>query len=172
MGFAEITPGISGATIAGLFNVYKDFVSVLTAFNPKNILDKNEKFVSNLNLPFIFPLICGMGIAVYAASFAIDYLISEHLFIFKVFLSLIMVIAVIKNCAFDHEIRDAIKFLRGFIFGFLIALAIALTLIEMNFNNSILFIISAGRKRKDMAIPRIKGKSAITSSILIAEITN
>ena len=31
MGFAEITPGISGATIAGLFNVYKDFVSVLTA---------------------------------------------------------------------------------------------------------------------------------------------
>ena len=82
----------------------------------------------------IDPLICGMGIAVYAASFAIDYLISEHLFIFKVFLSLIMVIAVIKNCAFDHQIRDAIKYLRGFIFGFLIALAIALTLIEMNFN--------------------------------------
>ena len=32
MGFAEITPGISGATIAGLFNVYKDFVSVLKFF--------------------------------------------------------------------------------------------------------------------------------------------
>ena len=31
MGVAEITPGISGATIAGLFNVYKDFLSSLTA---------------------------------------------------------------------------------------------------------------------------------------------
>ena len=27
MGIAEITPGISGATIAGLFNVYKNFLS-------------------------------------------------------------------------------------------------------------------------------------------------
>ena len=52
MGFAEITPGISGATIAGLFNVYKDFVSALTAFNPKNIFDKNEKFISNLKITF------------------------------------------------------------------------------------------------------------------------
>ena len=157
MGFAEITPGISGATIAGLFNVYKDFVSVLTAFNPKNILDKNKKFVRNLNLPFIFPLIFGMGIAVYASSFAIDYLISEHLFIFKVFLSLIMGIAVIKNCAFDHDIRDAIKFLRGFIFGFLIALAIALTLIEMNFNNSILLIIAGFLAFSAFILPGISG---------------
>ena len=34
MGIAEITPGISGATIAGLFNVYKDFVTFLNVFNP------------------------------------------------------------------------------------------------------------------------------------------
>ena len=33
MGIAEITPGISGATIAGLFNVYKDFVNFLNVFN-------------------------------------------------------------------------------------------------------------------------------------------
>ena len=33
MGIAEITPGISGATIAGLFNVYKDFVKFLNVFN-------------------------------------------------------------------------------------------------------------------------------------------
>ena len=32
MGIAEITPGISGATIAGLFNVYKDFVNFLNVF--------------------------------------------------------------------------------------------------------------------------------------------
>ena len=37
MGIAEITPGISGATIAGLFNVYKDFVNFLNVFNPLKI---------------------------------------------------------------------------------------------------------------------------------------
>ena len=37
MGIAEITPGISGATIAGLFNVYKDFVTFLNVFNPFKI---------------------------------------------------------------------------------------------------------------------------------------
>ena len=37
MGIAEITPGISGATIAGLFNVYKDFVNFLNIFNPFKI---------------------------------------------------------------------------------------------------------------------------------------
>ena len=32
MGVAEITPGISGATIAGLFNVYRGFISFLNSF--------------------------------------------------------------------------------------------------------------------------------------------
>jgi len=52
MGIAEITPGISGATIAGLFNVYKDFLSSLTAFsqNPKDITFK--RFMKNLNINF------------------------------------------------------------------------------------------------------------------------
>ena len=29
MGLAEITPGISGATVAGLFNVYNEFVRIV-----------------------------------------------------------------------------------------------------------------------------------------------
>ena len=157
MGFAEVTPGISGATIAGLFNVYKDFVLVLTAFNPKNILSKNEKFLSNLNPPFIIPLICGMGIAVYAASFVIDYLISEHLIIFKIFLSFLMLTAVTKNCAFDHNIEEAAKYLMSGLVGFLIALAIALTLIEMNFDNSILLIIAGFLAFSAFILPGISG---------------
>ena len=34
MGLAEITPGISGATVAGLFNVYNKFVKILSFFSP------------------------------------------------------------------------------------------------------------------------------------------
>ena len=157
MGFAEITPGISGATIAGLFNVYKDFVLVLTAFNPKNILNKNEKFLSNLNLPFIIPLIFGMSIAVYAASFIIDYLISEHLIIFKIFLSFLMLTAVTKNCAFDHNVEEAAKYLMSGLVGFLIALAIALTLIEVDFNSPILLIVAGFWAFSAFILPGISG---------------
>ena len=34
MGLAEITPGISGATVAGLFNVYNEFVRIISFFSP------------------------------------------------------------------------------------------------------------------------------------------
>ena len=40
MGVAEITPGISGATIAGIFNVYEPFIKVLSLFNPKKLISQ------------------------------------------------------------------------------------------------------------------------------------
>ncbi len=36
MGLAEITPGISGATVAGLFNVYNEFVRIISFFSPSH----------------------------------------------------------------------------------------------------------------------------------------
>ena len=43
MGIAEITPGISGATIAGIFNVYEPFIKVLSFFNPKKLITDLKK---------------------------------------------------------------------------------------------------------------------------------
>ena len=50
MGLAEITPGISGATVAGLFNVYNEFVRIISFFSPsqfefsfKKIKENNKK---------------------------------------------------------------------------------------------------------------------------------
>ena len=102
MGIAEITPGISGATIAGIFNVYKGFISFLKALNPINLKNGILIFLKKIDINFIVPLILGMAISVYLSAFVIDYLISNYLFLFKVFLSLVMVFAVVKNCFFDQ----------------------------------------------------------------------
>ena len=58
MGIAEITPGISGATIAGLFNVYKDFVTFLNVFNPFKIKPNLKyflKIIDIIELIVVFP---------------------------------------------------------------------------------------------------------------------
>ena len=61
MGIAEITPGISGATIAGLFNVYKDFVNFLNVFNPFKIKPNLSYFYKEINFSFIIPLLSWHG---------------------------------------------------------------------------------------------------------------
>ena len=68
-----------------------------------------------------------------------------------------MGVAVIKNCAFDHEVKEAGKYLMSFVFGVLIALSIALTLIEVNFNNSILLIIAGFLAFSAFILPGISG---------------
>ena len=101
MGIAEITPGISGATIAGLFNVYKDFVNFLNVFNPFKIKPNLSYFYKEINFSFIIPLLLGMAISIYLSAFAIDYFRKSYLYELKIFLSAVMLIAVIKNCGLD-----------------------------------------------------------------------
>ena len=46
MGLAEITPGISGATVAGLFNVYNEFVRIISFFSPSQFEFSFKKIVA------------------------------------------------------------------------------------------------------------------------------
>ena len=55
MGVAEITPGISGATIAGLFNVYKGFISFLNSVNPIKLNSGIKLFFKEIDINFIEP---------------------------------------------------------------------------------------------------------------------
>ena len=80
MGIAEITPGISGATIAGLFNVYIDFVNFLNIFNPFKIKPNLNYFYKEINFSFIIPLLLGMAISIYLSAFAIDYFRKSYLY--------------------------------------------------------------------------------------------
>ena len=157
MGVAEITPGISGATIAGLFNVYKDFLSSLTAFsqNPKDITF--EKFIRNLNINFLFPLLTGMGIAIYLASFLIDFLITNYLFFFKIFLSIVMIIAVVKNTFIDHKWNETMKYLISFTIGIVVASIISMTLLSLNFENYFMLGLAGFFAFSAFLLPGISG---------------
>ena len=157
MGIAEITPGISGATIAGLFNVYKDFVNFLNVFNPFKIKPNLSYFYKEINFSFIIPLLLGMAISIYLSAFAIDYFRKSYLYELKIFLSAVMLIAVIKNCGLDQSLNDSFKYILDFILGLLIAIVIALSLVELDFNNSFLLVFAGLLAFTAFPLPGISG---------------
>ena len=157
MGIAEITPGISGATIAGIFNVYKPFIKVLSFFNPKKIITDFNNFLKNINLPLMAPLMFGMVISIYFSAYFVDYLIKHQLYFFKIFLSLVMLFAVIKNCTMDQSFSDSVKYFLTFVLGIIVALVIAFSLIEFNFNNNFLLIFSGILAFTAFILPGISG---------------
>ena len=157
MGIAEITPGISGATIAGLFNVYKDFVNFLNVFNPLKIKPNLNYFYKEINFSFIIPLLLGMSISIYLSAFAIDYFRKSYLYELKIFLSAVMFVAVIKNCVLDQSLYESFKYILDFILGLLIAIVIALSLVELDFNNSFLLVLAGLLAFTAFLLPGISG---------------
>ena len=157
MGIAEITPGVSGATIAGLFNVYKDFVNFLNVFNPFKIKPNLSYFYKEINFSFIIPLLLGMAISIYLSAFAIDYFRKSYLYELKIFLSAVMFIAVVKNCGLDQSLNDSLKYILDFFLGLLIAIVIALSLVELDFNNSFLLVLAGLLAFTAFLLPGISG---------------
>ena len=157
MGIAEITPGISGATIAGLFNVYKDFINFLNVFNPFKIKPNLSYFYKEINFSFIIPLLLGMAISIYLSAFAIDYFRKSYLYELKIFLSAVMFIAVVKNCGLDQSLNDSLKYILDFFLGLLIAIVIALSLVELDFNNSFLLVLAGLLAFTAFLLPGISG---------------
>ena len=157
MGIAEITPGISGATIAGLFNVYKDFVNFLNVFNLFKIKPNLSYFYKEINFSFIIPLLIGMAISIYLSAFAIDYFRKSYLYELKIFLSAVMFIAVVKNCGLDQSLNDSLKYILDFFLGLLIAIVIALSLVKLDFNNSFLLVLAGLLAFTAFLLPGISG---------------
>ena len=157
MGIAEITPGISGAPIAGVFNVYKDFVNFLNVFNPFKIKPNLSYFYKEINFSFIIPLLLGMAISIYLSAFAIDYFRKSYLYELKIFLSAVMFIAVVKNCGLDQSLNDSLKYILDFFLGLLIAIVIALSLVELDFNNSFLLVLAGLLAFTAFLLPGISG---------------
>ena len=157
MGIAEVTPGISGATIAGLFDVYKDFVNFLNVFNPFKIKPNLNYFYKEINFSFIIPLLLGMAISIYLSAFAIDYFRKSYLYELKIFLSAVMFIAVIKNCGLDQSLDESFKYILDFVLGLLIAIVIALSLVELDFNNSFLLVLAGLLAFAAFLLPGISG---------------
>jgi putative membrane protein len=157
MGVAEITPGISGATIAGIFNVYRGFIAFLNSINPIKLNLGIKIFFKEIDVNFITPLLVGMSISIYLSAFAIDYLMNSYLFFFKLFLSLVMVVAVIKNCFFDQSFKKSTGYLLTFATGIFIATIISMSIIQLDFNNFFLLLISGLLAFTAFLLPGISG---------------
>ena len=171
MGIAEITPGISGATIAGLLNVYKDFVKFLNVFNPFKLKPNLNYFYKEINFSFIIPLLLGMSISIYLSAFAIDYFRKSYLYELKIFLSAVMFVAVIKNCGLDQSLNESFKYILDFILGLLIAIVIALSLVELDFNNSFLLVLSGLLAFTAFLLPGISGSLVLVMLGVYGNIT-
>ena len=144
-------------TIAGLFNVYKDFVNFLNVFNPFKIKPNLSYFYKEINFSFIIPLLLGMAISIYLSAFAIDYFRKSYLYELKIFLSAVMFIAVVKNCGLDQSLNDSLKYILDFFLGLLIAIVIALSLVELDFNNSFLLVLAGLLAFTAFLLPGISG---------------
>lgn len=68
MGIANIIPGVSGGTLAIIVGIYEKLINILSCFW-KNIKE---------NLKFLIPVFLGMGLALIAGSFVIDWGINYY----------------------------------------------------------------------------------------------
>ena len=100
MGLAEIIPGISGSTIAVIFKIYKNLMSILSELKLSNISLDISKLSQSFQLKLSIPLIGSMLLSIALFSRAIDYLILNHEEIFFEVLGWLMIILSIQVANF------------------------------------------------------------------------
>ena len=100
MGLAEIVPGISGSTIAEIFKIYKNLMSILSELKLSNISLDISKLSQSFQLKLSIPLIGSMLLSIALFSRAIDYLILNHEEIFFEVLGWLMIILSIQVANF------------------------------------------------------------------------
>lgn len=118
MGIANIIPGVSGGTLAIILGIYEKLIDVLSSFW------KNFK----KNLLFILPLLVGMGIALIAGSFIIDWGLDN----FPIATTMFFVGLVIGGIPFIYiKVHKKYSFLNVSIFIIIFALVILISVITM-----------------------------------------
>ena len=78
MGIAELIPGISGSTIAVIFNIYKNLMSILTELKWSNASFNLGKLTRVFQLRLFAPLIFSMFLSILLFSKGIDYLLTNY----------------------------------------------------------------------------------------------
>ena len=95
MGVAELIPGISGATVAVIFKIYPNLMTILSKLRVKNLSlnfrSLSETFQFNVSLPLIF----SMMIAVIVCSKGINYLLINYEELFLSSLGFLMILLAI-----------------------------------------------------------------------------
>ena len=143
MGIAELIPGISGATVAVIFKIYPNLMTILSNLRLKNFTSNYKSLSRIFQLDVSLPLIFSMMTAVILFSNGINYLLINYEKTFLSSLGVLMIILSIYIINFCKQIF-ADKKLVLFLF-FCLCMGLALHDINMGSGNmSLIYLFFSG----------------------------
>ena len=143
MGVAELIPGISGATVAVIFKIYPNLMTILSNLRVKNLTLDLRSLSQTFQLNVSLPLIISMIIAVILCSKGINYLMINFEELFLTSLGLIMIVLSIYIIDFFKEVIEEKKLIAFLLLG----AGIGFSLQEINMvsgNTSMIYLFISG----------------------------
>lgn len=143
MGVAELIPGISGATVAVIFKIYPNLMTILSNLRVKNLTLDLRSLSQTFQFNVSLPLIISMIIAVILCSKGINYLMINFEELFLTSLGLIMVVLSIYIINFFKEAIEEKKLIAFLLLG----AGIGFSLQEINMvsgNTSMIYLFISG----------------------------
>ena len=143
MGVAELIPGISGATVAVIFKIYPNLMTILSNLRVKNLTLDLRSLSQTFQFNVSLPLIISMIIAVILCSKGINYLMINFEELFLTSLGLIMIFLSIYIIDFFKEVIEEKKLIAFLLLG----AGIGFSLQEINIvsgNTSMIYLFISG----------------------------
>ena len=143
MGVAELIPGISGATVAVIFRIYPNLMTILSNLRVKNLTLDLRSLSQTFQFNVSLPLIISMIIAVILCSKGINYLMINFEELFLNSLGLIMIVLSIYIIDFFKEVIEEKKLIAFLLLG----AGIGFSLQEINMvsgNTSMIYLFISG----------------------------
>ena len=124
MGVAELIPGISGATVAVIFKIYPNLMTILSQLRVKNLTLNIQSLSQTFQFNVSLPLMLSMIIAVIFCSKGINYLLTNYEELFLLSLGLLMILVSIYIINFFQGVSQNKKLLiflsLGIVIGFVL----------------------------------------------------
>lgn len=161
MGVAELIPGISGATVAVIFKIYPNLMTILSKLRIKHLSFSLSSLSKKFQFDLLLPLIFSMIAAIILCSKAINFLLNNYEENFLTFLGCLMIILSLQIINFFKGILHQKKL---FIFIFLgTSIGFILGQLDVESENiSIFYLILSGVLAFSFfLIPGISGSSML-----------
>ena len=143
MGIAELIPGISGATVAVIFKIYPNLMTILSNLRLKNFTSNYKSLSRIFQLDVSLPLIFSMMTAVILFSNGINCLLINYEKTFLSSLGVLMIILSIYIINFCKQIFEDKKLVLFLFFG--LGMGLALQEINMGSGNiSLIYLFFSG----------------------------
>ena len=161
MGVAELIPGISGSTVAVIFKIYPNLMSILSQLRPKNfslnISLTSQIFQLRVSLPLIFSMVA----AILLCSNLITLMINNYEQLFLSLLGWLMMFLSIYVADFFIALLKRLNLLIFLILGFLIGYILQELNISSQGVTSLYLFISGLIAFSFFLIPGISGSAIL-----------